>query len=362
MNNLFIVNNFFHLLTAFILSKAYFPSDNNYLVLIHPTGYNNWKNSPVLSYMSSINCGYKAVFPYINFLSHINKNKTYTKQVQLVNKEITSLNINNVFVGNDKDSKNQLFIATINFNKFYRFEDGLYSYYNKNISRKTSMALYHKIKLNLYKYLYNINGNISFNTTAIGNSQSAIADFLYKPNIIKRYSPKTIEIPKHSINAALNDIKQQQLLIPQIKNKSILYLSQPLVEQKIISINDELTCLNNILNLTNNNIEILYKPHPEDNPNKILFFKKHFPHLKIYNTNVPVELLYNIETNISFVISYRSTGLMYADIFGNHKIHPISLSNFSQHPINLVYEKIMKESGVSFPKSIQELSTYFTDL
>lgn len=41
MNNLFIVNTPFHLLTSFILSKGFFPEDNNYLALIHPHGYEN---------------------------------------------------------------------------------------------------------------------------------------------------------------------------------------------------------------------------------------------------------------------------------------------------------------------------------
>lgn len=359
MNNLFIVNNFFHLLTAFILSKSYFITDNNYLVLIHPVGYSDWKNIPILSYISSTNCGYKKIFLYDNFLSHVNKNTSYSKQLQLVKEDIDNLKINNIFLGNDKDPKNQLFVATLGFNNFYRFEDGLYSYYNKNIRRKTYKALFHKLKLILYKYRYNIRGNIKFNTTAIGDSESAIADFLYKPTILKRYSPNTIEISKTSVTKALNFLKEKHLLIPKIKKKTIIYLSQPLVEQKKISLEDELSCLKIIYQSLNKNISLLFKPHPEDSFEKISYYKKYLINMNIYDTNIPVELLYYTENNIISVISYRSTGLMYSDIFSSHNIKAISLSNFSKYPIHPMYKKIMHEAGVFFPTTQEELKNLF---
>jgi len=71
MNNLFIVNTPFHLLTSFILSKGFFPEDNNYLALIHPHGYEKWASNPLMNYISSTQCGYKEIFPLIFFLAEI---------------------------------------------------------------------------------------------------------------------------------------------------------------------------------------------------------------------------------------------------------------------------------------------------
>ena len=54
-----------------------------------------------------------------------------------------------------------------------------------------------------------------------------------------------------------------------IINPSILYLSQPLVEQKLFSIEDELSCLQNLIKPLNKQGQLLYKPHPNDSKDKI---------------------------------------------------------------------------------------------
>ena len=54
MKNIFVVNTPFHLLTAFILQKSHFKKYDNYLVLIRPSGYEQWHCSKNIKYMAKL--------------------------------------------------------------------------------------------------------------------------------------------------------------------------------------------------------------------------------------------------------------------------------------------------------------------
>lgn len=359
MNNLFIVNTPFHLLTSFILSKGFFSKDNNFLVLIHPHGYEQWSTNAIMSYISSTKCGYKEIFPLIHFLSSRNKTISFKKQVQYVQNTIGKIQIDNVFLGSDIDPQNQLLIASLNINKFNRYEDGLYSYYNKNRRRSKIDELFHKLKIWGIKKSANIKGNLYINTSTASDSKAAIADYMYKPELLQRYSPNSIEITKKVIDIAINNLKNKNLLQKKIINPSILYLSQPLVEQKLFSIEDELHCLQNLIKPLNKQGQLLYKPHPNDSKDKINYFQEKIPQLKIFNSIEPAELLYTIEDNLIAVVSYQSTALMYTDKFSNHVIKAISLSDFAQSPMYYKYKEIMQNAGVYFPNRLDDIIKIF---
>lgn len=355
MNNLFIVNTPFHLLTSFILSKGFFPEDNNYLALIHPHGYEKWASNPLMNYISSTQCGYKEIFPLIHFLSSRNKTVPFKTQVQQVQNSIGKLHIDNVFLGSDIDPQNQLLVASLDINNFNRFEDGLYSYYNENRRRSKLDELFHKLKIWGIKKSANIKGELYINTSTASDSKAAIADYMYKPELLQRYSPNPIEITKKIIDVSISDLKNKNLLQKKIINLSILYLSQPLVEQKLFSIEDELSCLQNLIKPLNKQGQLLYKPHPNDSKDKINYFQEKIPQLKIFNSIEPAELLYNIEDNLIAVVSYQSTALMYTDKFSNHVIKAISLSDFAQSPMYYKYKEIMQNAGVYFPNKLNEI-------
>ena len=357
MNNLFIVNTPFHLLTSFILSKGFFSKDNNYLALIHPHGYEKWSSNPLMNYISSTQCGYKEIFPLIHFLSSRNKTTPFKTQVQQVQNSIGKLHIDNVFLGSDIDPQNQLLVASLNITKFNRFEDGLYSYYNENRRRSKLDELFHKLKIWGIKKSAGIKNNkLYINTSTASDRKAGIADYMYKPELLQRFSPNPITITKDKIKIAINDLKSKNLLHKKINNPAILYLSQPLVEQKLFSIENELNCLQTLVKPLGNKGELLYKPHPNDSPDKIKYFKEHMPQLTIFNSIEPAELLYSIEDNLIAVVSYQSTALMYTDKFANHKIISISLSDFAQSPMYYKYKELMKNAEVHFPKTIKSIT------
>ncbi len=361
MKNLFIVNTPFHLLTSFILTKSVFASDDNYLALIHPHGYLKWTDSPLMNYMSTSKCGYKDVFKLINWLSHKNKEKSYHEQVVDVKNSIGQLGINKVFLGSDIDPQDQLLAAALGMKSFYRYDDGLFSYYNEDRRRPKTHELFHKARLWLLKRSAGIKSDMYINTSTAGDSHAGVADYMYAPELLKRYSPKTIKIDDAAINAAVSDLSAHGLLQETMTEKSILFLSQPLVEKKLYTIEQELTCLKKLIEPFSDKAVLLYKPHPNDSQYKIDFYRKNFPQMRIYNNIEPAELLFVREKMLIAVASYQSTALMFPNRFSGRSFKAISLTELGHSPVLPVYKDIMEKSGVFFPKTVEEIVKYIKE-
>ncbi|WP_425058565.1 hypothetical protein SCACP_32220 [Sporomusa carbonis] len=356
--NLFIVNTPFHLLTVFILLKARFQSDENYLALLHPHGYNKWQESPLMRYISSTSCGWQQVFPLGNWLSSRGKTKSYKQQVAEVRNTIGKIGINAIYLGSDIDVQNQLLAGALNIDHFCRYDDGLYSYYNEDRRRPLTHRLFHKFRIYILKMLAGITGKVSINTVTAGDNPSGICDFMYKPELLQRYSPQTYEIERTMINQALSHLKERGLFNPVMKENSILYLSQPLVEQKKFSIEEEMKVLQEIFRNLNGTGCLLYKPHPNDSAYKIDYYCKALPGLTLYDSIEPVELSFAYEENLKAVISYQSSALLFTDKFTMRKIKAISLVNFYKQKLHPAYMKIMRKAGVCFPKDLSEVTSF----
>ncbi|WP_188400345.1 polysialyltransferase family glycosyltransferase [Sporomusa sp. GT1] len=358
--NLFIVNTPFHLLTVFILLKGRFSSDENYLALIHPHGYEKWQDSPIMRYLSSNNCGWQQVFPLGNWLSSRHKTTSYKQQVAAVRNTIGKIGINNLYLGSDIDVQNQLLAGTLNIDKFYRYEDGLYSYYNEDRRRPLGHRLFHQGKIYILKLMAGINGKVSINTTTAGDNPSGIGDFMYKPELLQRFSPQSYAIERLMIEQALQDLTGKGLLNPVMKKNSILYLSQPLVEQKKLTREEEMVILREILCQIKGKGCLLYKPHPNDSADKLDHYRRTFSDMTIYNSIEPVELSFAYETNLKAVISYQSSALLFIDKFSPQKIPAISLTNFYKQPLHSAYVEIMQNAGVCFPKNQSEIAQFIS--
>ena len=68
-------------------------------------------------------------------------------------------------------------------------------------------------------------------------------DIMYQPWLLQRKSPATKEITVEMINQAMQNLKSQQLLKEVFQEESILYLSQPMVEKGLFTIEKEVQCL-----------------------------------------------------------------------------------------------------------------------
>lgn len=352
--NLFIVNTPFHLLTAFILSKS-FQHDKNYLVLMHPHGYEKWQDSKVMTYLSSTRCGYEAVFPLNLWLSSKNKRQSYRRQVEEVKASIGRLMIDDIYLGSDIDVQNQLLVGVLGKDRFYRYEDGLYSYYNEDRRRPLLHMLFHRFKIELIKLFAGIEAQVFINTSTAGDNRSGVGDFFYKPQLLKRYSPQTFEIKDEMIHMAISDLFAAGVLETMVKERSVLYLSQPLVEQGRFTLEEEFQRLQYIYQNLPEGMVLLYKEHPNDRADKLSYYKKKLPKMVFFNSIAPVELSFCHEENLVAVISYQSSALMFIDKFTQRKIRPISLARFYSRPLHQAYMEIMCQAGVMFPGTMAEV-------
>lgn len=355
MKNLFVVNTPYHLLTCFILAHSIYKKDENYLVLMHPHGYEKWKTNKLMTYMSTTKCGYKQVFLLLDWLSSKNKKESYRKQANYVKETIKPLNIDKVFIGVDISPVNQLLVMAVGKNEFYRFEDGVYSYINKNRRRKKSHALFHKVKTYLLKWISGIHGEMYINTEAEGESPAGKLDIMYQPWLLQRKSPATKEITVEMINQAMQDLKSQQLLNEVFKENSVLYLSQPMVEKGLFTVEEEANCLRKILSAIGDNTILYYKPHPNDSEDKLEYYRNNFKQLKIYDGVEAAELLFINNNKLKAVISYQSSALMNVDKFSNKIIKSISLSDIFKTPIDPMYKKIMQQASVFFLETVDTI-------
>lgn len=346
--NLFIVNTPFHLLTAFILQKAR-RDEANFLALIHPHGYERWAANPVLSYMASEQGGYTKVFPLINFLSSRHKDKPYRQQVISVQEEIGQLGIDNVFLGSDIDPQNQLLTAAIGKTGFYRYEDGLYSYYNENRRRSFTHKWFHKLKIKALELAAGIPTAMFINTSTASGSRAGLGDYMYYPELLQRYSPQVHEITGAMIKQAAADLQRQGLLEPELPAASVIYLSQPLVEQKKITPDEEYAILSSLAAKLSGKADFYYKPHPNDSANKLDFYRTKLPSMKLYQSLKPAELAFATEKKLLMVVSYQSTALLTANKFSAGRIRAVSLAGLYKHePLHAAYTAIMKQAGVLF--------------
>lgn len=232
MKNLFIVNTPFHLLTSFILINTKFKEDKNYLALIHPHSYDQWENSPIMKYMSSKECGFLGVFLLRDFMHTKKINEPLKMQIEKVQNTLGKLNIDNIFLGSDIDPQNQMLVATLGKNTFYRIEDGLFSYVNHTRKRSFLKVHFHRFKIKMQLRLLNIKSDLYINTETQSSSKAGEIDFMYKPHLLRRYANKTVAITKDEIDYVLQKIVDKNLYTQKFHKPSVLYLSQLIVKRK----------------------------------------------------------------------------------------------------------------------------------
>lgn len=346
MKNLFIVHTPFNLMTAFILSKSIFVKDENYLAIMHPQSYSSWEEEPILRYMSSVECGYKKVFPFLRLFR--SGQGSYQKQAKEAINMIGNIDFDRIFLGMDIDIQAQLLVALLGKTKYYRFDEGMWSYYYGGHQRTWLDEKFHLMQLKSICLLAGIKTKLEFNAYAIGYAKAASGDYLYKPELLKRESPEVNPITNEMIKEAVEDLKKRSLLKQQFDKKTIIYLSQPLVEKGEINEKEELAALLDLEKSIGGGTQFLYKPHARDSKEKIDKYKKAIPNMKIYASKIPIELVYSVEPNLEAVISYASSGLMFGGKFAGKEIKMFSLAGLCKKKIEKDAIEILQNAGVVF--------------
>ena len=343
MKNLFLVNSSINLLSTFVLANSKFKDDENYLALVHPHGYDRWHEDAIMSFMFSKEAGFEKVFPLID--------KSFGKHLDYVKKEICPIKYDNVFVGNDSGVQNQLLLSALKVSKFYRLDDGLGSYYMAADKRSASKIFFHKMQIKILTTFMGINSDLPINAVGMGHSKAALGDYLLRPELLARYSPSALEITEEMIASALKKLKDHNLLKQELFDRNyIVYLSEPVTEipKFNFSFDDEIIILKELLTNLDKDTRLIYKPHPNDNPHKLVYIKKNFPEIIINESRVPVEFILYKEPQIKSIISFFCSALVFAPKIAGRPLDCVSLAKRGNFTVDPKYLEMMEKSHVKF--------------
>lgn len=334
--NLFVVNSPLHMMSAFILANSKFANDDNYLALVHPHGFEKWKDCPVMSFMSSTEGGFKEVFSLVE--------KMNPQQVKYIKENIKPLQFDDAFVGSDVNVADQLLLSAIGMKNFYRLDDGMWSYYNEDRKRPYHKAKFHEMQIKLAAMTFGISSDLPINTIALGENKAGLGDYLFMPQLLKRKSPKVFDIERRMIEAAMEKLDKAGLLEQKLYNHDyIVYLSQPIIPDEL-----EKKYLTNLVKTLPENKKIIYKPHPNEKGSKIDYIKSNLPEVIINESKLPIEVILYKEPCIKEVVSYQTTTLIIANKVTGRNIKCVSLANPNGKNKGNAYIGLMKETGVEF--------------
>lgn len=332
--NLFVVNSPLHLMSAFILANSKFVNDDNYLALVHPHGFAKWKESAVMSFMSSTDGGFKEVFSLVE--------KMNSAQVKFIKEKIKPLNFDEAFVGSDVNVADQLLLSALDMKHFYRLDDGMWSYYNEDRKRPFHKAKFHELQIKLAACTFGISSDFPINAIALGENKAGLGDYLFMPELLKRKSPKVFDIDSDMIKTAMDKLAKAGLLEQELYDYDYLvFLSQPIIPEIV-----EKKYLANLMKNLQENRKVIYKPHPNEKDEKIDYIKKNYPEIIINDSKLPIEIILTKEPCIKEVVSLQTTTLIIAKKVTGRDIKCISLANGSNK--GNAYIGLMKETGVEF--------------
>lgn len=149
---------------------------------------------------------------------------------------------------------------------------------------------------------------------------------------------------------------------PIFETDTVIYLSQPLVEQGRLKKESELKTLRLIMKTIKPGTKFLFKPHPNDKEKRISDHIKRVAKTAVYDSKAPVEFLYASEQNLKAIISYQSSALMFGDKFTDNAIKMISLAEIYGNSLEQEYFQVMAKAGVVFPTSEAELQDIFAQI
>lgn len=337
--NLYIVNTPLQLTTAYIIAYNYFKNDENILFISMPKQYARWHNEPLIKFLLNQNTIWSDSY---SFTRQDAEEKSVLEVIRFFNGLKSKINTNGeVFLGNDKHIVNQILVELSGNNTYNRFDEGLGSYTLNNEKRKLSSRVGEYLLVKVAQLILRCNTGLQYNFGGLGSGQGAKKDYLYKPELLKRYSPQVVEITRDKIQAALSNTSESISQKEEIhENKYIVYLGSSYSGFKS-DINNIIACELGILQQIGqwaNSIgcKVLYKPHPGEKTDKIDLYKKNISNIVFYDSIEPVELICNKNHEIRYMISLFSSGMLHLDKFSATKIKTISIVNILENEIGKV--------------------------
>lgn len=332
-----------------------------------PKQYARWQKEPLIKCLFNQSTIWSDVY---SFTRQDAQEKSILEVINFFSELKSKIKTNGeVFLGNDKHIVNQI-IVELSGNKTYnRFDEGFGSYTLNNVKRRLSSRIGEYLLIKVAQTIFRCKQGLPYNFGGIGCGRAAKKDYLYKPELLRRYSPQVVEITREQIQTALffgavttsnNDQVQ--------KNKYIVYLGSSYSGfkndfSKIIE--GELKILQQIGQKAESiGYTVLYKPHPGEKPDKLALYTSTISNIQFYDSIEPIELICNQNSGINYMISLFSSGMLYLDKFTTSKIMTITIANLLEGEIGKPLlsdntKEIMSVCNILFPKNMNELNELF---
>ena len=361
--NLFIVNTPLQLLTAYIIANSFCGGMNNQLLFISRNWQDLYKESFYIKEILEDNTVWTRVSKIQNWLGRTSCISGLKQEMADMRDWLFSntAKFDQVFLGSDKSISNQIIVELSGNTHYNRLEDGVWSYYC--VDRHLLSKLWCKVKVKFIRDCGNLYSDMKYNVRGVGHGRSALADYLYKPELLTRYSPRAVKIKSSQISAAMEKLSQHPALYQNyLFDKSVLFLGSMLVERKKISIEEEFGLLQSIYKMCNlHNIRLLYKPHPSESDRKIAVYRQKLPDLDICMIRDPIEILFNKINGLQYVLAHSSSGLIFADVFSGGRVKAIALHHlYNRKSDDTLVNHLMESASVMIPKTMEELQNYLT--
>ncbi|CQR70552.1 hypothetical protein SOV_40800 [Sporomusa ovata DSM 2662] len=364
MNNLFVVRTPLQLLSAYILAYSQGSPNYNHLMLLNPRGEELWHKGYCVNKMSTDT----GVWGKITMCRHRIVRRSEIRQIKKrladMRSELSAHgDVDMVYLGADREFDNQLLVQLAGKSSYARFDDGVWSYSSPEQSflQKLEFLLWAKF-VHLYSRFPN---TMTYNLRSGGYGKAAVADYLFKPELLQRYSPQAVAIDRKAIHAALDSLTQGMQTDERMEGRnSIIFLGSTHVDKKLIERGCEETVLEGLYRLANEaKIQLVYKPHPFENKEKLAYYRQNMPAIYFADFADPIEILVYKYSKIQAMLAYSSSGLLYADVFARQNIKSIAL--FDLYPVkekDPYLKNILKAANVSIPIEFDNLVSIMRNL
>jgi Alpha-2,8-polysialyltransferase (POLYST) len=362
MNNFFLLNTSLQLLTGYIIANTIHAEDHNYLLLLHPGGTDYWNKCFSLQKMSSDDSTWDQIIILENWLGRKSK-----LSISSLKQEINNMRsifesigtIDRVFLGADKNVQNQFLVELSGNSTYFRLEDGIWSYSSPD--RQWASKISERIRIYLFRKIAGIKPIMEYNLSGLGRGKAASADYLYKPQLLERPSPKVITIQRNHIQKAMGKLVPTVNEYPELSGNSILFLGSIMVERHKVTLDQELDLLKKLSQLGNHyGMKLIFKPHPSESIEKLKTYREKLPEVFFIDVSDPIEFIYYTHSSLKIVMAHSSSGLLYADLFGKGHINTVALADlYGPEQIDPVLARILQKAGTYLPKSFAELTATF---
>jgi len=362
MKNLFVINTPFQLLSAFMVASSYEKDAQNFLLVLRPNEYENWEQSSGIQFMLQDESTWEKKMIIEKWLQRDDKKSSHRQQIKDMRERIENFHgIDRVFLGSDKIIQNQIMVEIAGCATYSLLDEGSFSYNSRD--RKLLSKIWQYIRIQYFRYIGNIQGNMKYNFSGIGYGPANTTDYLYRPELLGRKSKCTKKIEKEQIQSILQTLTSHMKSIQILTGQPcIIFLGSPFIEQGKFTIETEMEVLNHIYRSAQQyKLRLIYKIHHSENQDKLNQYQQAYPEMVILNSLEPAELLYHKYENIRYVISFASSGMLYINTFAGQHIMPIAAYKlYGQAEIQPRIQRIFEGSGVCAPENWEEMNDIFS--